>query len=200
MIDEKFIIVSTILYLYGSSTYLIDTIKGKVKPNKVSWSMWAIAPLIAFAAQVKQGVGIQSLMTFLAGFIPLLVFIASFLNKKSYWKIEKFDLACGLFSIVGLILWYITKIGNIAILFSIISDATASIPTITKSWKYPETENYKLFLFASINAAVNLLTLKTWDFAHYSFSLYIFILCAIVAVLIKFKLGKKFQLSKSSRS
>ncbi len=200
MIDEKFIIVSTILYLYGSSTYLIDTINGKVKPNKVSWSMWAFAPLIAFAAQIKQGVGIQSLMTFLAGFIPLLVFIASFLNKKSYWKIEKFDLACGLFSIVGLILWYITKIGNIAILFSIISDATASIPTITKSWKYPETENYKLFLFASINAAVNLLTLKTWDFAHYSFSLYIFILCAIVAVLIKFKLGKKFQLLKSSRS
>ena len=191
MIDEKFIIITTILYLYGSSTYLIDTIKGKVKPNRVSWSMWAIAPLIAFVAQVKQGVGIQSLMTFLAGFIPLLVFIASFFNKKAYWKIELFDLVCGVFSVLGLILWYITKIGNVAILFSIISDATASIPTIAKSWKYPETENYKLFLFASLNAGVNLLTLKTWDFAHYSFSLYIFIVCALVTVLIKFKPGKK---------
>lgn len=192
MIDEKFIIISTILYIYGSSTYLIDTIKGKVKPNKVSWSMWSLSPLIAFAAQLKQGVGIQSLATFLAGFIPLLVFISSFFNKKSYWKIELFDLACGVFSVLGLILWYITKIGNIAILFSIISDATASIPTVTKSWKYPETENYKLFLFASINAAVNMLTLKTWDFAHYSFSLYIFFICLLVTVLVKFKLGKRF--------
>ena len=195
MIDEKFIIITTILYLYGSSTYLIDTIKGKVKPNRVSWSMWAIAPLIAFAAQVKQGVGIQSLATFLAGFIPLLVFIASFFNKKSFWKINIFDLSCGFMSIIGLVLWFVTKIGNVAILFSIISDATASIPTIVKSWKYPETENYKLFLFASLNAGVNLLTLKTWDFAHYSFSLYIFILCAIVAGLIKFKIGKKVKIT-----
>lgn len=191
MIDEKFIYISTILYLYGSWSYFIDTLKGKIKPNKVSWFMWTVAPLIAFSAQVKQGVGIQSLATFLVGFTPLLVFIASFFNKKSYWKIEIFDLFCGLLSIVGLVLWYITKIGNIAILFSIISDGIASVPTITKSWTHPETENYKLFLFAAINAGVNLLTLKVWNFAHYSFSLYIFILCFLLTVLIKFKVGKR---------
>lgn len=78
----------------------------------------------------------------MVGFTPLCIFIASFFNKKSYWKITKFDLLCGLFSIFGLVLWYITKEGNIAILFAIFSDLSAGIPTLVKSFKYPETENY----------------------------------------------------------
>jgi len=46
--------------------------------------------LIAFKAQIKEGVGIhQALLTFMVGFIPLIIFIASFINKKAYWKIGK---------------------------------------------------------------------------------------------------------------
>lgn len=48
MIDEKFIFAAVILNLAGGLSYLIDTLKGKVKPNKVSWLLWGIAPMIAF--------------------------------------------------------------------------------------------------------------------------------------------------------
>lgn len=193
MISEKFIYISSALYLYGAISYFIDTLKGKIQPNKVTWFMWSLAPLTAFYAQFKQGVGIQSLATFLFGFAPLLIFIGSFFNKKAYWKIRIFDLGCGFLSILGLVLWYVTKQPNIAIVLSIISDFAASLPTISKSWKHPETENYKEFLFSSVNGGVNLLTLKIWDFAHYSFSLYIFILCALLTILIKFKPGKIYN-------
>lgn len=40
MIDEKFIFVAVVLNLAGGLSYLIDTLKGKVKPNKVSWLLW----------------------------------------------------------------------------------------------------------------------------------------------------------------
>jgi len=91
MIDERFVYLGVILSIYGSLSYLIDTVKGKVRPNRISWLFWALAPLIAFFAELNKGVGIQSLMTFIVGFSPLMVFIASFFNKKSYWKLEKFD-------------------------------------------------------------------------------------------------------------
>ncbi len=83
MINANFVFVGVFFQSIGGLSYLIDTVRGKIKPNKVSWFMWSLAPLIAFAAEVKQGVGIQSLTTFIVGFVPLIIFIASFVNKRS---------------------------------------------------------------------------------------------------------------------
>jgi hypothetical protein len=194
MLDERLIIVSTIIYFIGGLSYLIDTLKGKVKPNRITWFLWAVAPLIAFSAELQKGVGLVSLMTFSMGFLPLLVFIATFINKKSYWKVKNRDYICGGLSFLGLGLWYITKEGNIAILFSILADGFAAVPTIIKSYYHPETETSKVYLLAAFNAAVTLLTIKVWSFAHYSFPLYILILCVLLFILIKFKIGKKLNL------
>ena len=77
MINANFVFVGVFFQSIGGLSYLIDTVRGKIKPNKVSWFLWSLAPLIAFAAEVKQGVGIQSLTTFIVGFVPLIIFIAS---------------------------------------------------------------------------------------------------------------------------
>lgn len=129
-------------------------------------------------------------MTFIVGFNPLLIFLASFINKKSVWKITKLDLICGGLSFAGLLLWLVTQVGNIAILFAILADLLAGIPTVIKAYREPETENYHAFFFGVINAAITLLVIKTWDFAHYAFPIYIFAICALLVLLIRFKLGK----------
>lgn len=193
MINENFIFLGAAIGSIGGIFYLIDVLKGRVKPNRVSWFLWALAPLIAFTAQIQQGVGLESVLTFSVGFIPLLIFIASFVNKKSEWKLTKFDFACGALSMLGIFLWLITKDANLAILFAIVADTLASIPTIVKSWKEPETENYWVFLGGIINSGVALLIIKDWNFATASFSLYIFILSILFTLLIKFKLGLKLS-------
>ncbi len=193
MINENFVIVGVIIAFLGGLKYLFETIKGKAKPNKVTWFLWALAPLIAFAAELKQGVGIQSWMTFSVGFGPLLVFIASFVNKKAYWKLTRFDFICGALALLGLLLWYITKVGNVAISFSILADGLAAVPTIVKSYRYPETEDYFVYLASAISAILTLLTITTWNFATFGFPLYILIVCLILFVLIKFKVGKLFN-------
>ncbi len=190
MLDERFVIVGVAINFIGALSYLIDTIKGRIKPNRITWFLWALAPLIAFTAEIKQGVGLQSLMTFAVGFNPLLIFLASFVNKKAEWKLRPFDFFCGGLSVIGLLLWYITKIGNIAILFSIFADGTAALPTIKKSYQMPETENYKGFFCAAINASITILTIKIWNFAHYGFPLYILLINTLLFVLIRFRLGK----------
>ena len=84
-----------------------------------------VAAFTVFAAEIKQGVGIESLIPFISGLFPLLIFLSSFVNKKAYWKITKFDVGCGLLSVLGLILWQVTKVGNIAIAFGILADGFA---------------------------------------------------------------------------
>ncbi len=193
MLDEKFIILGALLSFSGGLNYLINTIKGKTQPNRVSWFLWALAPMIAFVAELDKGVGLTSLMTFMAGFNPLLIVIASFLNKKSYWKLEKMDYVYGSISLFAILIWQITGEGNLAILFSILADGLASIPTVVKSYHQPETESSLIFLFGMINAGITLLTIKDWTFAHWGFPAYIFLICVILYSLIKFKLGLMIQ-------
>jgi hypothetical protein len=104
MLNSNFIIIGALIGAAGSVAYLIDTVKGKVRPNRVSFLLWSIAPLIAFFAQIRQGVGFEALMTFSTGFMPLTVFIASFVNKQAEWKLTRFDLLCGILSLMGLAL------------------------------------------------------------------------------------------------
>jgi hypothetical protein len=191
MLHPNFVIVGTLIGAVGSFAYLIDTVKGKVKPNRVSFLLWSVAPFIAFAAQIKQGVGLESLMTFSTGFLPLTVFIASFVNKKAEWKLTKFDLICGALSIIGLILWLITKVGNVAIFFSIVADGLAGVPTLVKAYKYPDTEMAWPWLATVFGVVLTLLTLKEWTFANSAFIVYIFVVNTIIFSLVQFRIGEK---------
>jgi len=196
MLPSYFVLIGTLIGAAGSVAYLIDTIKGKVKPNRVSFLLWSIAPFIAFAAQIKQDVGLEALMTFSTGFLPLMVLTGSFLNKNAEWKLTKFDLLCGLLSIVGLALWQITKVGNVAIFFSILADTLAAIPTIVKAYKYPDTELAWPWISTSIGVVLTLLTLKELSFANSGFIIYIFFIDLIIFILVQFRIGERLSLNK----
>lgn len=192
MIDQNFIYLGVLIQFLGGLSYIIDTVKGKIQPNKVTWLLWSIAPLVAFAAEISQGVGIQALSTFIVGFVPLLVFIASFVNKKATWKLGSFDIICGTLSLAGIGLWYVTKVGNIAIAFAILADLLAAIPTLVKSFSNPETENENVYLLGIPNALIGLLVIQVWNFEHFAFPLYILLLSIALVLLIRYKLGKRY--------
>src|SRR6266480_7266189 len=140
MLNPNFVYVGIIISAIGLGSYFIDTVKGKIRPNRVSFTLWSIAPLIAFFAEINQGIGIQSLMPLSVGLFPLFILAGTVVNKKSYWQISKYDLIFGFLSLLGLLLWYLTKVGNWAIFFSILADGIAYIPTIAKAYRFPETE------------------------------------------------------------
>lgn len=190
MLDPNFVILGVIINFLGSLSYAKDTLKGKIKPNKVTYFMWSMSSLIAFAAQITQGVGIQSLLTLSAGIFPLFIFIASFLNEKAYWKLNVQDFICGILSFLGLSLWYITKVGNIAILFSILSEGLATLPTITKSYYYPETEKSWPWLASFIGGFLTVLTIENWNFAHYAFPLFYSFEMLLIFFFVQYKVGK----------
>jgi hypothetical protein len=196
MLPSYFVVIGTLIGAVGSVAYLIDTIKGKVKPNRVSFLLWSIAPLIAFAAQIKQGVGLEALMTFSTGFLPIMTLAGSFLNKKAEWKLTKFDLFCGSLSLVGLVLWQITKVGNVAIFFSILADGFAAVPTILKAYKYPDTELAWPWIATCVGVLLTIFTLKELSFANSGFIIYIFIADFIIFSLVQFRIGDVVRLNK----
>ncbi len=198
MINENFVILGALISIVGTLSYLKDTIKGKIKPNRATWFLVSLPPLLAVSGEISEGVGIRSLTTFMAGFMPLLIFLASFINKKSVWKLTKFDYACGYLSLIGLVLWRVTGSGNYAIIFALIADGLATLPTVIKSYKFPETENYHAFLGGLISAGIALLTINSWYFANFAFPVYLFLVDILMIGLIKYKLGVEYTRALST--
>lgn len=84
-----------------------------------------------------------------------------------------------------------TKVGNVAIAFSIFADLSAGVPTLVKSWKYPETESPVEFASSFINVTIALFTVRVFSFAHVAFPLYIFLYNLAAVILITTRIGKR---------
>lgn len=167
------LIVGALIHISSTSVYLLNTLKGKTKPNRMTFLMWAIAPLIGVAAALADGVGWAVLPVFMAGFGPFLIFLASFVNPNAYWKLGPFDYLCGFFSAVALVLWGITNEPVLAIVFAIISDAFAGWPTVVKAWKFPETENFGAYTGSTINQFLVFFVAPTFTFSSVAFPVYL---------------------------
>ncbi len=184
MISQNFIYLSLVLGVIGYSGYIVDTYKGKTKPNRVSWSLWALAALVTLISQQQLHGGIQLLYTVMQVILPLSIFVASFKDKKAFWKLTTFDLLCGLLSVIGLILLFFAKQPLLALWLGIFSDFTASLPTLMKCYTDPETESWKTYALAATSSLIAVLTVKPWLFVNYSFAFYVMLINIVFASLI----------------
>lgn len=173
--------------LFGSFFYIRDILRGRTKPNLVTWFLWVLPPMIGTFLQLKDGAGVSVLPVFLAGFFPLIICCIALATKNAHCKITKFDILCGVFSFLSLLLWVATKRTDISILFAILSDALAAVPTFVKSWKFPETETAIGYTPGIFNNFLGLFMVKSWNFSSYSFSLYIIVLNIALILCIKRK-------------
>ena len=184
MLNQNFIYFSLLLGIIGYGGYIADTFRGKTKPNRVSWSLWALAALVTLISQHQLHGGIQLLFTVMQVILPLSIVIVSFKDKKAYWKLTKFDFFCGLLSLIGLICLFFAKQPLLALWLGIFSDFTASIPTLTKCCTNPETESWRTYALAIASSLVTVLTVKPWLFANYSFAFYVMLINIVFTLLI----------------
>lgn len=183
MLPEYFAIVAAVVACIGELKYLYETARGTVQPNRVTWFLWSVFPLITFAAQRAQGVNGLSWATFVAGAVSVLILAASFLNKKAYWKTAPIDYVCMVAAFAGLGLWAITDTPNFAILFSIVADFAAGLPTVLKAYKHPETESWTAYAIAGAGYGLALLSVHLWTFENYAFALYLLVNNFLIAGL-----------------
>ena len=182
MLPEYFAIIGAVIASLGGFYYLYETITGKSKPNRVTWLLWGLFPMITFVAQKAQGVEGISWLTFAAGFMPFLIVAASFINKKAYWKTEPRDYILMGVAILGILAWFITDQPNLAILFTLVADLCAGIPTLIKSFKYPETESWIAYAISTLGFGIGVLAIQTFDFQNSAFVIYLFLIQLVLTI------------------
>lgn len=179
---EVLVLFGALLNSIGTIFFIRDILKGKAKPNKMTFLMWSIAPLIGGVAALVKGVTWAAIPIFVAGFWPLAVFIASLYSREAYWKLNKWDYACGILSALAIILWLITKEPNVAILFAILADGIAALPTLAKAWRHPETEFPYGYLASSFSGLTGVIAASSFTFSQVGFPLYLFVMMGLIGI------------------
>ncbi len=193
VISVGWIYVGTVIGALGTVVYLRDTLRGTTQPHRVTWLLWAAAPLLAAAVELHDGVGVRTLPTFMLGFMPLLVFVASFHNRSAVWGIRRIDYACGAMSIAGTVVWLATRSGALAITAAIVADFLAGLPTLHKSWTHPESETVHTYLGAVVSMGIVLLTITHWTYVAAAFPTFIVLVAGAEVVLVGGRLGPRFR-------
>jgi hypothetical protein len=183
VLPEYFAIIGAIIGSLGGFYYLYETIVGKTQPNRITWLLWGIFPMVIFVAQRAQGVEGLSWASFVAGFTPLLIVAASFFNRKAYWKSEPRDYYLMAAAIVGIILWAITDNPNLALLFALLADMLAGIPTLIKAYRHPESESWIAYAISTLGFGISFLSVQAYDFEHAAFVAYLFVMNGVLGLL-----------------
>ncbi len=170
MIPTEFIYLSVFISLLGILGYLKSIIYGTTRPNLISQSIWMLSPFIGVFFQIKAQSGLATLALFMSGFASLSFIITALVVKNGYWELKKFDLVCGLFSLLALVCYIVTHNLGVSILFAILADTLAYFPTIKKSWTNPESENSAIYLAGIASHTIALLVLQNREFTNYAFS------------------------------
>ncbi len=176
---EVLSVAAGLLAVFAIIPYLIDTVKGKTKPNVVSWFTWTlllvIATAAAFAAHqprtafLSLGDLVGTSLTLLAGL------------RYGVAKFSWFDGLCQAAALVALTLWLVFNSPTIAIIGAIVIDFIAALPTLRHSWLHPNEETWEPFGVLFIASAITLISLSAFSVTSVSFPLYLLLINGSIA-------------------
>lgn len=193
MLDPRFVFLAAALAVYGTQSYVRDTLRGTTSPHRVTWGLWALEGIMAFFVEIQQHVGLASIMTLSLGLMPLVVVVASFKNPHAVWKVDAVDVVCGVVSVSGLVFWAFVNEPTVALVSFVAADFIAALPTYRKSWRAPQSETPRAFVMGAVNTGITLLTLKNFTTAGALFPGVIMLTDTALSVLILARLGPRFR-------
>jgi hypothetical protein len=145
-------ILAGLIQLGAHIPYIVDIVARKTRPNLISWLLWTVIVTTTAAAQISVGAS-WSLMLLIGGDIGSITVVILSLCGYGYNVFGRTEKVALLLSISALALWYITANPIVAIIFAVLADGIAYVPTIVKVVRYPESETL-LFWVALVCADI----------------------------------------------
>jgi hypothetical protein len=180
------LVIVGLVDLAANFPYIRDALKGKTKPNIASWSTWTLINGIAAVAALAAGGALNTVISgasYFVGSLSILI-IGIFKGTRKYTKL---DIFCQAIAIVGVGLWQLSNNPNIALVFAIVADICAVIPTLRHAYFYPGEETWATFAIASAGALVLLCLSSTISFASLAIPIDFFLANTLIASVIIYR-------------
>lgn len=154
-------IASSLIFLACDLPYLLDTIRAKIKPHRVTWGVVALLNTVGFANQFASGAR-NSLWLFGAGVVMTgAIFIASLKNGTGGRTRQ--DVFAIIICLAGLALWALFRSPLFSIFANIFVATVALLPTYAKAKKSPETETKIAWLGGTVSTLLATISVGKLD-------------------------------------
>ena len=186
-------LLSLIFNLIGYVPYYRDIFRGKVKPQRITWSLWAVLTFIASVNQIRNGGGWSTVFVLSTFLLVFGVFILSFTKGLGGGSTQdKLSLV-----VAGLLfIWWIYSKDSIYSTYIVIAiDSIGALLTAQKAYKEPETEAYLQWVTSGISAMLGILAIESYSTILLAYPLYVVIGNSVIvlAEYIGSKKGAKYN-------
>jgi hypothetical protein len=170
---EAISVFAGLLSIVAMVPYIADTIKGKTKPNVVSWFTWTLLTGIGAFAAFSEGAITTAIFSGASALATLSVVILSFWYGVK--RFTRFDVWCQIAALVGVVLWQVTNDATIAIAVVVVTDMIAALPTIRHAWFAPDAETWQTFVISGVGALITIFTITQISFAAFAYPIWLVI-------------------------
>jgi len=189
---------SALLNIAGIVPYVRSILKGKTKPERSAWWIWAWLMVVAFWAQAAAGATWSLLLTF--SYLACNIVVAWLSIKHGYGKFRARDYLAVSFAVIGIMVWKSTGRPILALLIVIVIDSIGNVLTMEKSWRAPYTENLITWALGGAAAVLGLLAVGSWDKTKILFPIYAIVVNLLVVGVLKYRRRWRSQRIKSGLS
>lgn len=173
---ETFGIAALVLSLTANIPYVVETIRGQVKPERISWFLWTVLGLTYyFSALFSDG---ATLFTFGELIGPAIILVLAL--KFGVGGKSRFDLISLAIASVAFVLLFVIEGVLVGLLLALIIDGIGAMLTIRKLLIDPSSESKSFWGIGAISGVMAVLSLDTYNVETMLFPLYVIILSTFI--------------------
>jgi len=182
---EIFGIAALTLSLGANIPYIIEIVKGQVKPERISWFLWTLLGLTYyFSALFADG---ATLFTFGELIGPVIILILAL--KFGVGGKSRFDLISLAVALIAFVLLFIVEGVLLGLLLALIVDGIGAMLTIRKLLIDPSSESKWFWGIGAISGILAIISLEIYNVETLLFPLYVVMLSTFI--FFKAKSSKK---------
>jgi len=179
-------IIAGVIAFLAYVVYVISILRGKTKPNRATWWIWAFMGLVVGLSYHSSGAVNTIWVPYVEFLGPFSIAILSI--KYGEGGIDnKTDILCFLGAFVSVLLWVIFNNPLIALIMNLVIDSFAIIPTIKKSYLRPEGEDFWAWFGTGLADSLNMFAVERFTFAVLVYPIYMLVSDLIIIVILLFR-------------
>ncbi len=180
---ELFGIVGAVLASVSFIPYIISMVRGRTKPSRVTWSLWAISAFLILVLYVfsDEPVGWTILLPIVYFFGQGTVALLSLKYGVRGWT--RLDVVCLMSGLISIVLWIIFHDPLVSLFLLIGSDFFGALPTIRKSYSGPQSEDTLTWFLTTLGDFCLLLAVESATLFVVAFPLYLFVINGLITIL-----------------
>ena len=163
--------LSVILLLASSPSYILSTIRGKMKPQRATWFIWSVLGLTALTSQLALGASWS--LVFIAadslGNVAMLLLALRY-GVGGWSRLDRVALGV---SAIGIIVSIVAREPIIALVGVILADGSGAALTIRKAYLDPDSEDPLAWTLIGFSAIAGLIAVGRYDLLLWLYPAYI---------------------------